>query len=158
MKKILSVILAIISTISLAFAFGGCGTVEVNGQYYYLKTAYDKGYLNEEDLKSIACDYYEWDPNFEENPYEGMFTSTEELTKKMGEELKQAYLEQIDKYPEGEISSVKIIRYYGTYNGNVVAYLASDSCIYPVIEPETEIGGVIFKDFWAGKFLVYHIN
>ena len=133
--------------------------VEVKGTFYDLEDAYENGWLDEEDLKSIACEYYNWYFNYEENPYSGMYTSTEELTDKMETELKQAYLKQVVGLSNGDRSRVKIYHYYGTYNGNVVVDISSN---YVFIDPappvDTSIGGVIFKEYWVTQFAVYHIN
>ena len=160
MKKFLLILLSLISVICIAFAFGGCNkTIKITGTFYTMEKAYEKGYLSEDDLKSIACSYYDsHNFRYEENPYSGMFTSTEKLTKKLETEIKQAYLEEIVKVRDGDRDRVDINRYYGTYNENIViriycSYLYFDHAV----EPEAEVGGVMFKDYWVGDFLVYHI-
>ena len=159
MKKLISIIFTLISVVIVSFSLVGCGaTVKVRGQYYKLSKAYDNGWLSVDDLESIACRYYDF-YNFEENPYSGKFTLTEELTAKKEAELKQAYLEQIDKLPEGDREQVRIACYFGTYNGNVVVSISSVyfNCDIKV-EEEFYIGGVLFKNFWQGDILVYHID
>lgn len=132
--------------------------VNVRGKFYTPENAYENGWLNEGDLKSIACDYYDH-YSYEENPYSGMFTSTEELTEEMEAEIKQAYLEQFVELPEGDRNRVKIYHCYGIYNGNVVIGIRSNYMIIDPVPPEdTDIGGVIFKDYWYSKFFIYHIN
>ena len=159
MKKIISIILALISVICVAFALGGCGdTNEVRGEFYTLKEAYENGWLNEDDLKSIACGYYD-KYKYEENPYGGYERPAEELSKEMENEIKQAYLNQIAKYPDVLLDKVEISRYYGKYNGNFVVSMYSQYFMCDIIvEPEFDIGGVIFKNFWQGEIRVYHIN
>lgn len=163
MKKFLSIILALVSVICVSFALGGCNNktidkqVVVRGQYYDLTQAYENGWLNIDDLESIACCYY--DSYNEENPYSGKFILTEKLTAKMEAELKQAFLEQIAEFPEGDRAYVKIMCYFGTYNGNAIVRLFSDYvCEDPIIKEEFYIGGVLFKNFWLGDIRVYHIN
>ena len=131
--------------------------VEVRGQLSTMEKAYAYGWLNEDDLKSIACRDYEYSP-YEENPYSGMFTSTEELTEEMETEIKQAYLEQVVLFSEGDILKVKITHYYGTYNGNVVVSISSGYIAYDLLLQTKSIGGVIFKDYAEVFFLVYHIS
>ena len=132
--------------------------VEVRGELYTMEQAYENGWLTEDDLKSIACSYYDGTYLSNENPYSGMYTSTEELTEEMETEIKQAFLNQVVNFAEGNRDRVDIKRYYGTYNGNVVVTIASNYiCFDHNIEPEAEVGGVIFKDYWAGYFKVYHI-
>ena len=161
MKKLLSVLISLISIICLAFAFGGCDneTAEVKGQFYTMEEAYENHWLDEGDLKSIACCYYENDLRYEENPYSGMFTSTVELSEKMETDIKQAFLEQVVRLSEEYKDDVSIKRYFGTYNGNIVVRMYCEGvCIDHYIEPEAEVGGVIFKEYWEGDFRVYRIN
>ena len=61
MKKILSILLALVCIISVACAFGGCGEKQPNGKlekgnFYTVTEAYENGYLTLEQVKSIA--YY----------------------------------------------------------------------------------------------------
>lgn len=162
MKKVVSILFSLILVICISFAFGGCGnqTIKVNGKFYSLEAAYNYGWLDESDLKSIACSYYDSHSyQFEENPYSGMYTSFEELNKKMETEIKQAYLEQIVEFAAGDRDRVDIVRYYGTYNGNVVINIRSNYIFFDhIIEAEVLIGGVIFKNYWSGDFRVYHID
>ena len=161
MKKILSILLSIISVISIAFAFGGCGDepVEVRGKLYTMEQAYENGWLNEDDLKSIACEDYDYRFRYEENPYSGMFTSTEKLDKKIEAEIKQAFLKQVIRSRTMTREQVSISKYYGTYSGNIVVQLYGEGvCFDHYIEPVAEVGGVIFKDYWEGDFRVYRFN
>ncbi len=158
MKKPISILLSLISIFCIAFALTGCGdeTNELNGKFYLLKQTYDKGWLSESDLKSIACCYYDW-YNFEENPYEGMFNSTEELSDATQTELKRTYLSQVARVPKGELDRVTINKCYGTYNGNVAVDISSNYVFFnQVVEKEYNVGGIIFKNFWQTKVLVYH--
>lgn len=164
MKKLISVLLSIIPVVCLSFAFSGCGKQQSNekgeeiiGNFYNLFQAYDFGLLNEDDLKSIACRYY--DGYVEVNPYEGMFKPNKELNEQEEKELKTAYLQKIVKRADGEIENVDIYNYYGTYNGNAVITMYSDYDSYSSIKAtafdEAEIGGVIFKNFWSNEILLF---
>ena len=132
--------------------------VEVRGKLYNLEQAYENGYLNEGDLKSVACSYYDCYFWFEENPYSGMYTSTEELTEEKETEIKQAYLEQNFAATDVYRDYVNIYHYYGTYNGNVVVGMESSYIRYDYFTVDKEIGGVLFKDYWEEQFFVYHMN
>ena len=171
MKKLVTILFALISVICVSFSFIGCGDkqptgqpeeeikvpIEVRGQFYTLKAAYDNGWLNEDDLKSIACGYYEF-YKYEENPYSGLFDPRGELSEEIEKEIKKAYLEQIDKQPDEDLEKVNIYKYYGHYNGNYVVSVVSEFYLCDIIvDPEFEIGGVIFKDFSQGEIRVYHI-
>ncbi len=129
-----------------------------SGKLYTLKTMYDNGLLKSEDLKSIACNYYDF-YKYEDNPYSGMFDPHEELSKETENKIKQAYLEQIVEISDLPIIGVQITNYYGTYNGNVAVgiysdYIKNDPAYFP---RKTDIGGVVFKNFWSMDILVYHI-
>ena len=126
--------------------------------YYTLKRAYEYGWLNVDDLKSIACGYY--DSQNVKNPYKGLYEEpTEELNKEIEIKLKRIYLERTVKDPELPLDGVHIRRYYGTYNGNVVFSIVSDYiCIDPIIDKKLYIGGVLFRNFWQGDIFVYHLS
>ena len=163
MKRVLSIAFAIISVICLSFAFGGCSKkqiieVEDKNQFYTLKQSYNNGWLNKSDLKSIACCYYDWYKV--ENPYSGLYEEpTDELSTEVENEIKRIYIEKTVGDPELPIDDVKIRKYFGTYNCNIVFSINSDFvCIDPIVEKELKIGGVIFKNFWQGEILVYHIS
>ncbi len=161
MRKLKVVIVALLLGIVAMFGIAGCsGTQsELRGKYYSLQTTYDNGWLNEDDLKSIACAYYN-NSHYEDNPYSGLFDPNKELSVEMEKELKQAYLNQYAEYPDGSLEYVNIIYYYGTYGGNVAVRISGYICIEPPdnIPEQTYIGGVIFKNFWGMDILVYHID
>ena len=166
MKKILSISLLLISVVCIVFAFGGCGEERqkdvgdgAKGRFYTLKESYDNGWLDEDDVKSIACCYYD-SYKYEENPYSGLYGEPKEgLSERTENELKQAYLEQKVRKPELSINGVYIKKYFGVYNGNYVISITSEYLkIDPIIEEEFYIGNVLFKNFWQGDILVYHIN
>ncbi len=57
MKKLLAILLTIISVVGIACAFGGCGNEdEQTGVFYTVTEAYERGYLTREQVMSIA--YY----------------------------------------------------------------------------------------------------
>lgn len=124
---------------------------------YSLQDAYRYNLLTKENLMSIACRYYD-NYGYEENPYAGKYTSTEELSESTATEIKQAYLEQID-LSEGDIDRVHIMWYFGNYNGNIAISIRSEYILIdPIIEEEYYLDGVLFKNFWPGSISVYHID
>ena len=159
MKKIVTVLFSLVCVICIAFSFAGCGKIEVRGNFCLLKVAYENGWLDSDDLKSIACCYYD-SHNYEDNPYSGLYEEpAEELSKHLEKEIKQAYLEQIIKLTHRSLKGVEIRRYYGTYNGNIVVSVSDYYVDFNVaIEEEFYIGEVLFKDFCQGHILVYHID
>ena len=139
MKKFVSVLVALISLICLSFACLGCGENEEGGRFYNLMVAYEQGWIDETDLKSIACSYYDW-RGFEENPYSGQFNSTEKLSTKIRNEL----IEKFDSTAE----DVKIIKCFGTYDGNVAVTLGYESIDYESFEADDcTVYGIVFPDF-----------
>ncbi len=128
------------------------------GRIYRIEKAYEKELLNENDLKSIAC--YVNDRNTDvENPYSGMYEPpTQKLSAGTKIELKQAFLSQIDKYPDDLLDGIIIHKYYGTYNGNVVVSMTGYSCGFPVEDTGTEIGGVIFNHYSWSCIYVYKVQ
>ncbi|MDE7440490.1 MAG: hypothetical protein K2N23_08300 [Clostridia bacterium] len=133
-------------------------SVTVTGRFYNVETACENGWLNEDDLKSLACYFY--GVNSEENPYSGLYTKPEDkLSKEMKEELKIAYLHQIPQSFTECLDDASITKYYGTFSGNIVVSMVwNGGCLYPAFpdEPDKEIGGVIFKDYSWMAFYVYH--
>lgn len=154
MKKTVSILLSCLSVICIAFAFGGCGdkqegeqTEDVQGKFYNLITAYSNGWIDDYDLRSIACNYYEW-RNFEENPYSGQFNSTEELSEKTQQEL----IEKFDSTAE----DVVLFNYFGTYEGNIAVALGYEHIDYESFEArDCRVGEIVFPDF---RYLIkiYH--
>mgnify|MGYP001079800777 CR=1 FL=1 len=163
MGKVKKIIVALLLSIVTAFCFTGCtdDEIKVRGKFYVLEVAYENGWLDEDDLKSIACGYYDFfqfDKYSDyENLYSGLFDSHEELNERDEKEIKQAYLERIDHAQES-IDGVEISQYYGIYNGNIVVGIICGYICYDIITEERfEIGGVVFYNFWQGDILVYHI-
>ena len=181
MKKVVSSLLVFVSAVCMTFAFAGCGdkpaeennsstenktaeyvspllasplfapTLEGRGNFYTMEVAYDNGWLNADDVRSLACCYYELYTD-EENPYSGAYKEpTEKLSEETESELKQAFA--------GGTNNVTVDKYYGTYNDNIVVTMRNhDIFIDILIEPEFNIGGIIFKNFWQGQMLVYHLK
>lgn len=164
MKKLVLVLLSIISVICVASMFSGCGEdeIEVRGQYYTMEQACENGWFSEEDIKSIACAYYDYGFGYEENPYYGMFTSTEELSERTEKELKLAYPEFLDQrfgVSGIAVDDVNIYKCYGIYNKNVVISIGARGVFIDPAPPEDEdFGGVIFKNFYGYRFIIYHTD
>lgn len=124
--------------------------ITVRGVVYGVSRAYEEGWLDEDDLKSIACFCY--DREGKENPYSGMYVQPEEkLSKEMRAEIKQAYLNVVEKQPKGDLEYVDIYKYFGTYNGYIVVGMEGNSCKIGYV-PVTEIGGVT-NDYWGSIYL-----
>ena len=153
MKKAVSILLSLVSAICIAFAFGGCGekqpeqVEQVEGRLYQLNYAYSQGWIEEDDVKSIACCYYDW-RSFGTNPYSGAFSSTQQLSKETENEIIKVY--------DGASDDAKIFKYFGTYDGNIAVALGYENTDYEDFEArDCVVGDVVFPDF-RYIILVYH--
>lgn len=155
MKKFISVLLSIISVICISFTVICCGerpdqeTTESDGRLYTIINAFDEEWIDKDDLKSIACGYYEW-RNIEDNPYSGRYEQPiEQLSKETENKIKQAYFDRSEE--------VKILKYYGTYEGNVVVTLGYENVNYEAGEnADVTIDGVVFPELKLYPIRVYH--
>ena len=145
MKKIFSVLIALISVISIAFAFGGCGGKDEK-KFYTVTEAYEEGLLTREQIMSIAYYHHEGIRRNEEvmgEDYIPLPLTPEKLSDKTENCLKQAYLnEYYQDKNYAELSGVKIDRYYGTYNGQVVVMMSDDYSGGADIEWEEKVAGI----------------
>ena len=153
MKRAVSILVSLVSAICIAFAFVGCGekqeeqAEEAQGRFYQLNHAYSSGWIEEDDVKSIACCYYDW-RNFGENPYSGKFTSADGLSEKTEQEIIKAY--------DGKSEDAKILKYFGTYDGNIAVTLGYGNTDYEGAEAQDcTVGDVVFPDF-RYVILIYH--
>ena len=131
----------------------------IEGRIQTLENAYERGWLTEDDLKSIACGYYDY-MKYEENPYKGLYEKpTEKLSREMKTQLKISYLAQEIKTSTKCLDDAQITKYFGTYNGNVVAVMDyTGGCVYPnfSIDPAREVGGVLFKNYSWCAIYIFH--
>ena len=151
MKKIVSVLLSLISVVCLTFAFSGCGDNndrEVTEEKWYssiLSSAYEQSRIDCYALESIACSYYEW-RGFENNPYKDKYISTEELSTETENKIKKAYCESFSQ--PVDINEVKILNYYGKYDNNFVVTLGFNDVDFQKMEgADVTVGNVVLPDF-----------
>ena len=168
MKKFVSVLLALVSVICISFAFVGCGNSqaeEVKGRIDRLRYAYENvSWLDENDLKSVACRQYEC-YEMQENPYAGLYKQKTEISAKEENDFKKVYCDYYNRNNTGkdaellEPSDIEITNYYGTYDGNVVVeviFVNEDSLI---AEEKMHIGGVDFiLDYNRSIFVLHYIE
>ncbi len=141
MKKFLSVIIAL-AVICSAFVLTACG----DGKFYDLSTAYEEGLIDEGDLKSIACAYYDW-RRFDPNPYADFSVSTGEIGADIENKLKRAYCEEPEK--------AEIIKYFGTFSGNIAVVMGLKDTDYEDFDAlDAVVGGVRFPNY-CYKIVVY---
>ena len=154
MKKLILTLFSIISVCAV-FAFVGCGeqsdetTAEPDGKLHTIFNAYNEKWIDGDDLKSIACSYYEW-RNIEENPYSGFRAEPfEPLGKETENKIKEAFSDQSEE--------IKIIKYYGNYEGNVAVTLGYGNTESLGGEnTDVTIGGIIFPEFKLYPVYIYH--
>ncbi len=167
MKKLLAVLVALVSVICIAFAFVGCGNdqteeVEVKGRITRLRNAYeDNGWLDDNDLKSIACRQYDC-YGMQENPYAGLYKQKTEISTKEESDFKKGYCDKYNNQPgnkpELEPSDIKITNYYGTYENNVVAEVIVFSEESLIAENKMHIGVVDFISDYNRDIYVFHYD
>ena len=131
MKKVLALLLALVSIIGVSLSFGGCGKLET-GTFYTVSEAYENGFLTREQVMSIAYYYHEGydstqcDEKIISEDFTPFPKSPETLNKKTDKAIKtsfynSAYWAQYEnKRTFDDIGYV----YYGTY-GNAVAVIVS---------------------------------
>ncbi len=165
MKKFVSVLLTLVSVICIALAFVGCGNdqteEEVKGRIYRLNYAYkDRGWLDENDLKSVACRQYDC-YEMQENPYAGLYKQKTEISAKEEKDFKKGYCDYYNhNNPREEAeplkpSDIEITNYYGTYENNVVAEIKfSEGSV--IAEDKLRIGGVDFIRDYNRDIYVFH--
>ena len=161
MKRFVSVFLSIISLICLSFAFTGCEnneadeSNEVKARIFSIDIAYKWGWLDEDDLKSIACRQNEC-YGMDENPYAGAFTQSTQMPTKAEKDFKKVYCEKYNSNTDKEPISaddVEIFYYYGTYGDNVAVEFN-----YSGLYTGRRIGGIKFSDYHYRAIYVLHYD
>ena len=150
MKKLLTILLSLISVICIAFSFAACAESQTDGQqdevndsenqtdgaksekgvFYTVTEAYENGYLNYQQLMSIA---YHRNGGTEGNEaimggnYKLLPINPVELSTATENAIKQTYIDTfLKKYEEANIAEIHIENYYGTYKGCVAVIMTSD--------------------------------
>ena len=105
-----------------------------------MQEAYEGGYITRADLKEIA-----------ERQNNGTYVSEEELDVQIKQQILEDRAEWLrnpeeDPYPEAEASGVRIVHYYGVYQGDCYAVMLSSiyEPAFPAVAEEQweHIGGV----------------
>ncbi|MDE6585752.1 MAG: hypothetical protein K2K80_03630 [Clostridia bacterium] len=170
MKKIVSVLLTLVSVICIAFACVGCNNVQpeedvVKGRITGLRYAYrEMGWLDENDLKSVACRQYDC-YEMQENPYAGLFKQETQISAKEERDFKKVYCDYYNFNNRGtpaellEPSDIEITNYYGTYDGNVVVEVRHFKEESVIAEDKTHIGGIEFLwDYQRDIYVLHYID
>lgn len=149
MKKILIIILSIISIFSL----GACKE-EVNdlGSFYSVERAYNEKLLSKSDLESIAY-YHKY--------YLIMSTIPEPLSVDIENLIKEAWVLKLQtrtsgtKYPDATTNDVTISGYYGKYNNCYAVMLTDVYTSYTAALRNVEIDGVVFNYRDGNSILIW---
>lgn len=103
------------------------------GRFYTLQEAFDEGFLTVPDLQIIAT-YY----NNKTDPLDILNDTTVKT-------IKETYRESVINMPTVSLDGIIIMKYYGTFNGNIAIGITDDYHAYDyVIFDELDIEGVIF--------------
>ena len=138
-KRIIGILFAAVLVLLLGVSFAGCW-YKPHGAFYSLQEAYDAGYITRADLEEIA-----------ERQNNGTYVSEEELDAQIKQQILEDRAEWLrnpeeDPYPEAEASGVRIVHYYGVYQGESYAIMLENRYdgAFPTVEiPQREhIDGV----------------
>lgn len=130
-KRIIGILFAAVLVLLLGVSVAGCG-YEPHGTFYSLQEAYDAGYITRADLEEIAERQNDWGSALKEelDPQVKQMICEDEA-----ERLRN--LEE-DPYPEAEASGVRIVHYYGVYQGDSYAVMLSNiyEPAFPAVDEE----------------------
>ena len=138
-KRIIGILFAAMVVLLLGVSVAGCG-YKPHGAFYSLQEAYDAGYITRADLEEIA-----------ERQNNGTYVSEEEFDPQVKQMILEDRAEWLrnpeeDPYPEAEASGVRIVHYYGVYQGDCYAVMLSSiyEPAFPAVAEEQweHIGGV----------------
>lgn len=130
-KRIIGIVFAAMVVLLLGVSVAGCG-YKPQGAFYSLQEAYDAGYITRADLEEIAERQNNW-----------RFVSKEELDEQTEQMICEDEAERLrnleeDAYPEAEASGVRIVYYYGVYQGDSYAVMLSNiyEPAFPAVDEE----------------------
>ena len=135
-KRIIGILFAAVLGLLLGVPLAGCG-YKPHGAFYSLQEAYDAGYITRADLEEIA-----------ERQNNGTYVSEEELDAQIKQQILEDRAEWLrnPEEDEAEASGVRIVHYYGVYQGDCYAVMLSSiyEPAFPAVEEEQweHIGGV----------------
>lgn len=154
-KRIIGILFAAMVVLLLGVSVAGCG-YEPHGAFYSLQEAYDAGYITRADLEEIA-----------ERQNNGTFVSEAELDAQIKQQILEDRAEWLrnleeDAYPEAEASGVRIVHYYGVYQGNCYVLILNsryelDYPMQPVEQPEF-IDGIEFMYYNPLRIIIWKKN
>lgn len=130
-KRIIGILFAAVLVLLLGVSVAGCG-YEPHGTFYSLQEAYDAGYITRADLEEIAERQNDWGSALKEE--------LDPQVKQMicEDEAERLRNPEEDPYPEAEASGVRIVHYYGVYQGDSYAVMLSNiyEPAFPAVDEE----------------------
>ena len=145
MKKVLLFAIAFVMLFSLVACKDKENELVGDGAFYSLQEAYDNEFLTKQDLQSIA--YYHNDASIPVYP-----TS---LKANIADKIKQNFASHVNcQDTEHNIQ----IKYYGTYNGSVVAMIDGCGLGYADMPSSENIYGMIFYYANSQRIMVWKEN
>ena len=154
-KRIIGILFAAVLVLLLGVSFAGCG-YKPHGAFYSLQEAYDAGYITRADLEEIAERQNDWGSALKEE--------LDPQVKQMicEDEAERLRNPEEDPYPEAEASGVRIVHYYGVYQGDCYALILNsryelDYPMQPVEQPEF-IDGIEFMYYNPLRIIIWKKN
>ncbi len=154
-KRIIGILFAAVLVLLLGVSVAGCG-YKPQGTFYSLQEAYDAGYITRADLEEIAERQNDWGSALKEE--------LDPQVKQMICEDEADRLRNLEEYPipEAEASGVRIVHYYGVYQGNCYALILNsryelDYPMQPVEQPEF-IDGIEFMYYNPLRIIIWKKN
>ena len=130
-KRIIGILFAAMVVLLLGVSVAGCG-YKPHGAFYSLQEAYDAGYITRADLEEIAERQNDWGSALKEE--------LDPQVKQMicEDEAERLRNPEEDPYPEAEASGVRIVHYYGVYQGDSYAVMLSNiyEPAFPAVDEE----------------------
>ena len=154
-KRIIGILFTAVLGLLLGVSVAGCG-YKPHGAFYSLQEAYDAGYITRADLEEIAERQNDWGSALKEE--------LDPQVKQMicEDEAERLRNPEEDPYPEAEASGVRIVHYYGVYQGNCYALILNsryelDYPMQPVEQPEF-IDGIEFMYYNPLRIIIWKKN
>ena len=156
MRKLLLVLLSLISVICMAFSFGGCSEEQQKevvdgemGKFYSLQEAYDNSWISKKNLKAIAK-YHN-----KSKTYPVALTDEEETA------IKEAAAREVSSdarnRPDAKAEDFVILKYYGNYNGYYAIIIQDTTTLAPavMIDDWISIGDVKIHYITIDKIIIW---
>ncbi len=152
------IVLSLILVMLCSIAFVACDDKEVKPGFYRLQEAYDLGLIDKQDLQNIAhYQHEEFDSIVDEEGFVPTPKDPETLTDEQTQELLTAFTQARKEGLKNEPDDMEyfVEKYYGTYNGHIVAMFRRRGYGTLAKEDERVIEGVYF--YFPGVPMVIYV-